>query len=83
MKLMKKAQMKKDAKTWKKMTDEEICQARKWYKEEKLKPSEIAKRLGRDKSVMTRLLVKRVTRRGSLSKSWRTTTPQVLKVPRP
>jgi hypothetical protein len=63
MKVMKKAQMKKHAKTWKKMTDEEIRLARKWYKEEKLKPSEIAKRLGRDKSVMTRLLVKRVTRK--------------------
>ena len=37
--------------------------ARKWYEKEKLKPSVIAKRLGRDKSAMTRLLVKQTPRK--------------------
>ena len=40
-------------KTWKVLNDEEILFARKRYAKEKLKPSVIAKRLGRDKSAMT------------------------------
>ena len=48
---------------WTKLTEEEIRLARKWYSDEQLSPSTIAQRLGRDRSVMTRLLVKKVTRK--------------------
>jgi hypothetical protein len=47
---------------WKKMSEEEIRLARAWYNDDKEVPSEIAERLGRDKSVITRLLVKKVVR---------------------
>jgi len=39
------------------MSEDEIRLAKKWYEKDKLKPSEIAERLGRDKSALTRLLV--------------------------
>ena len=45
---------------WKKMTEEEVRLANAWYTEDGLPPSAIAERLGRDKSVLTRLLVKQV-----------------------
>ena len=47
---------------WTKLTSEEIRLATKWW-EEQLEPSEIAERLGRDKSTITRLLVAQVERR--------------------
>jgi hypothetical protein len=48
---------------FKKLTDEEMRLAKKWYKEDKCQPSEIADRLSRDKSTITRLLVKQVVRK--------------------
>ena len=48
---------------WKKLSDEEIRLARKWFKEDDLEPSEIAIRRDRDKSTLTRLLVKAIPRR--------------------
>ena len=42
------------------MTEEEVRLANAWYTEDGLPPSAIAERLGRDKSVLTRLLVKQV-----------------------
>ena len=47
---------------WKKLSAEEIRLARLWYIEDRLKPSEIAARLKRDKSAITRLLVKQAPR---------------------
>ena len=44
------------------MSAEEIRLARQWY-EDGVRPSEIAARLGRDKSALTRLLVKQVPRK--------------------
>jgi transposase len=48
---------------WKKMSSEEIRLANKWYNDDCMPPSEIAEQLGRDKSVITRLLVKQVPRK--------------------
>lgn len=45
------------------MSQEEMRLARRWYVEEELAPSDIARRLGRNKSTLTRLLVKRVARK--------------------
>ena len=42
---------------WKKVGSEELRLARPWYDAD-VQPSAIAERLGRDKSVITRLLVK-------------------------
>ena len=39
------------------MSEDEIRLAKKWYEKDKLKASEIAERLGRNKSALTRLLV--------------------------
>ncbi len=64
--VVKKAAMKKTAtkkKKWTKMTPTEMRLAKTWFEKNKLAPSEIAARLGRDKSVMTRLLVKQVPRK--------------------
>jgi hypothetical protein len=47
---------------WKKMSEEEIRLAKAWYNDDNEAPSDIAERLGRDKSVITRLLVKKVVR---------------------
>ena len=46
------------ASSWKKMTGEEVRLANAWCTEDGLPPSAIAERLGRDKSVLTWLLVK-------------------------
>ena len=48
---------------WAKMTPTEISLAKKWYVEENLSAVKIAKRLGRDPSTVSRLVVKRVPRR--------------------
>ena len=48
---------------WKKLSADEIRLAKRWYEVDELAPSDIAARLGRDKSVMTRLLVKQVPRK--------------------
>ena len=45
------------------MSAEEIRMAQKWYIEDEESPKEIAERLGRDKSTITRLLVKRAPRK--------------------
>ena len=47
---------------WKKLSNEEVRLARRWYDGEKLKPSEIAERLGRSKCSITRLLVQQKPR---------------------
>ena len=46
---------------FKKLSDDEIRLAKKWYTDS-VPPSEIAERLGRSKSTLTRLLVKQVSR---------------------
>ena len=43
---------------WKKLTSDEVRLAKLWYSEDRLHPSEIAARLKRDKSAITRLLAK-------------------------
>jgi transposase len=48
---------------WTKMSDEEIRLAKKWYEEDNLAPSDIADRLGRNKSNVTRLLVLQAPRK--------------------
>ena len=48
---------------WTQMTNVEIRLAKTWYNDEKLPPSQIAKRLGRNKSSLTRLLVKQTKRK--------------------
>ena len=48
---------------WKKMSEDEIRLAKSWYTNDNTPPSEIAARLGRDKSVLTRLLVKQSPRK--------------------
>ena len=48
---------------WKKMSEDEIRLAKTWYGKDKIPPSEIAARLGRDKSALTRLLVKQAPRK--------------------
>ncbi len=48
---------------WTKLSQDEIRLAFQWYDDHDLAPSEIAKRLDRDKSVITRLVIKRVLRR--------------------
>ena len=58
---MKKKVTKKVKKTFTKMTEDEVRLARRWFVEDDIQPSEIAERLGRDKSTLTRLLVKRRT----------------------
>eukprot|EP00439_Symbiodinium_sp_Y106_P061416 s2926_g9.t1 len=45
------------------MSPEEIRLAKRWYHDDGIKPSEIADRLGRSKSALTRLLVKQVPRK--------------------
>ena len=45
------------------MSEEEIRLAKVWYSSEHLTPAEIATRLGRDKSALTRLLVKQTPRK--------------------
>ena len=49
--------------SWCKMSPEEIRLAKRWYHDDGIKPSEIADRLGRSKSALTRLLVKQVPRK--------------------
>ena len=48
---------------YQKLSKEEIRLAEMWHKEDGMDPSEIAQLLHRDKSTMTRLLVKRVMRK--------------------
>ena len=48
------------------LSKEELRLEKKWYLEDSRSPREITERLGRDKSTMTRLLVKRVARHVSL-----------------
>ena len=48
---------------WKKMSENERRLAKSWYVEDGEKPAEIARRLGRDKSTVTRLLIKRAPRK--------------------
>ena len=48
---------------WKKLSPEEQRLASKWYWEHGKPPSEIAGLLGRDKSTLTRFLVKQVSRK--------------------
>ena len=47
---------------WKKLSGEEVRLAKTWYADESLAPNTIAERLGRDKSTLTRLLVKQAPR---------------------
>lgn len=64
LKAKKKVMKKMKRKAWKKLSADEIRLATEWYKKGKGKaPSEIATLLGRDKSVLTRLLVKQVPRK--------------------
>ena len=51
---MKKKVTKKVKKTFTKMTEDEVRLARRWFVEDDIQPSEIAERLGRDKSTLTR-----------------------------
>ena len=46
-----------------KMPEDEIRFAKTWYGKDKIPPSEIAARLGRDKSALTRLLVRQAPRK--------------------
>ena len=48
---------------WTKLSSEELRLAKKWYFDDKKKPAEIADLLGRDKSTLTRALVKQVPRK--------------------
>ena len=48
---------------WKKLSSEELRLAKKWYFDENMKPADIAGLLGRDKSTLTRILVKQVPRK--------------------
>ena len=48
---------------WRKLSEEELRLARTWYAVDGESPREIARRLGRDKSTLTRLLVKRTPRK--------------------
>ena len=48
---------------WKKLSSEELRLAKKWYFDENKKPADIAGLLGRDKSTLTRILVKQVPRK--------------------
>ena len=48
---------------WSKMTDTEVAPARKWYIEDGETTADIAQRLGRYQSTITRLLVKRRPRK--------------------
>ena len=48
---------------WGRMSEDELRLAKTWYGKDKIAPSEIAARLGRGTSALTRLLVKRVPRK--------------------
>ena len=48
---------------WTKMADSEVKLARRWFVEDGESTGEIARRLGRDRSTVTRLLVKRLPRK--------------------
>ena len=48
---------------WKKMSATEIALANSWYNEDSIKPSEIARRLKRDKSVITRHVIKKIVKK--------------------
>jgi hypothetical protein len=48
---------------WKKMSATEIGLANSWYNEDRIKPSEIARRLKRDKSVITRHVIKKIVKK--------------------
>jgi len=48
---------------WKKLSGEEVRLAKKWCADESLSPSKIAERLGRDKSTLTRFLIKQAPRK--------------------
>ena len=48
---------------WKKLSSEELRLAKKWYFDENEKPGDITDLLGRDKSTLTRILVKQVPRK--------------------
>ena len=61
---------------WKKLSGEEIRLAKKWYADESLSPNTIAERLDRDKSTLTRLLVKQAPRERQ-GRPLALTTPQV------
>ena len=50
---------------WRKLSDEEIRLARMWYEVDGKSPKAIADLLHRDKSTMTRLLVKQLERKDS------------------
>ena len=63
MKQTKRAVQNHAAPGWTKMTDVEIRLAKAWYNDDQLPPSQIAKRLGRNKSSLTRLLVKQTKRK--------------------
>ena len=58
------------------MTSTEVTLAKKWYLEDGERPSEIARRLSRDKSTLTRLLVQRKPQRTQGRKT--TLTPVVV-----
>ena len=60
---------------WKKLSGEEIRLAKKWYADESLTPNTIAERLGRDKSTLTRPLVKQALRQRQ-GRPLALTTPQ-------
>ena len=45
---------------WSKLTDTEIKLARKWYVEDNEAAATIAERLGRDRSTITRLVIRRL-----------------------
>ena len=48
---------------WGRMTEDELRLAKTWYGKDKIPPSEIAARLGRGTSALTRLLVKQAPRK--------------------
>ena len=61
---------------WKKLSGEQIRLAKKWYADKSLTPNTIAERLGRDKSTLTRPLVKQALRQRQ-GRPLALTTPQV------
>jgi hypothetical protein len=48
---------------WKKMSATEITLANDWYNRDSIQPSEIARRLKRDKSVITRHVIKKIQKK--------------------
>ena len=48
---------------WKKLSEDEVRLAKQWHEKDKIAPAEIAKRLGRNKSSITRLVAQQLPRK--------------------